>query len=587
MQIVTLLVTLPFIYGLLLFLPFSFARRGLVILFTLSLAFLSGLFFYSFESPIPLSLHPHFHLVFLGLDTLLLLYFLWQGIIKGSKLVSSLALVQMILFGFVVFLDPGALSSTLLIEEISMYMYLVINIVGGAIIVFALEYMQDEQLSTLKKNGFTAILFLFLGVMNLLVSTNDIELFFLLFELSTLFSYLLIAYRQDPLCVQNALRALWMNQLGGVAILIALLFAITLFETKYFDTLVAQVDPLVALSLVFLAFAAFVKGGSLPFERWLLGAMVAPTPVSAILHSATMVKIAPFLILKLSVAMSGFVSITLTLIGTFIFFAASLMALSKDYFKEILGLSTIALLALMMALAAMGTKEAYEACLLLIVFHAISKALLFLQAGILEKAFHLKYVQDIDGLINHSPLLVFFILIGFASLTLPPFGAFVGKFMAIESIAQEIARDPLYVFALVFLALGSIFLTLLYFKVATKLFAKDLSLENAPHVKLSKYYTLPSALLTFLLFCGGVIAYDFGFLGAIEVLVPLLLIIALPPLFAMLLFPKAQRVKEYHCGEKDQLELGMYSLRVAPKVIQIFYLIVLLGFSILLLGVLL
>lgn len=587
MHLAILLVVLPLVFGTLLFLPFSFARRGLVVAFALLLAFLSVVFFFSFESPIALEIHPYFHLLFLSIDTFLLLYFLSQGIIKRSKLVSLLALVQIVLFAFVVFLEPAPSSATLFIEKTSAFMYLIINIVGGAIIVFALEYMQNEQLSGFKKDSFTAMLFLFLGVMNLLVSANDIELFFLLFELTTLFSYLLIAFRKDDLSVQNALRALWMNQLGGVAILIALLFSLTLFETKYFDTLFEQIDPLAALCLVFLSFAAFIKGGSLPFEKWLLGAMVAPTPVSAILHSATMVKIAPFLMLKLSIAMSGFVSLTLTLIGTFIFFAASLMALSKDYFKEILGLSTIALLALMMALAAVGTKEAYEACLLLMVFHAISKALLFLQAGILEKVFHLKYVQDIDGLVNDSPLLVFFILIGFASLTLPPFGAFVGKLMAIESIAQEITSNPLYAFALVFLALGSIFLTLLYFKVVTKLFAKDPSLEESRDTKLSSYYTLPSAFLSLLLFGGGFVAYDFGFLGALEVLIPFVLLVALPLFFALFVFPHAHRVKEYHCGEKDQLELAMFSLNIPLRVTQIFYGIVLFGLSVLLLGALL
>jgi ech hydrogenase subunit A len=310
-----------------------------------------------------------------------------------------------------------------------------------------------------------------------------------------------------------------------------------------------------------------------------------------------MVKIAPYLMLKLAPAMSGFVSITITLLGTFVFFAASLLALGKDYFKEILGYSTIALLALMMALAAIGTQEALMACGVLIVFHAISKALLFLQAGILEKNFHLKYVNDINGLINHSPLVVFFIIIGFASLTLPPFGAFIGKFMAIESIAEEMINNPLYVFALIFLALGSVFLTLLYFKVVTKLFAKDVDIKPHPksssehtltaHVEISKYYTIPSYLLFILLIIGIYISFELELLSSLEIIVPLVLMATIPLLFALMLFKKAHRVKEYNCGEKDDVQLNMYYFHMPSSIKKYIVIIAIVGMWILIFGVVL
>lgn len=93
-------------------------------------------------------------------------------------------------------------------------MLLVINIVGGLIIFYALKYIDSEEFSQIKKNSFIALLFFFLCVMNLIVSTNSIEVFFLCFELTTLCSYLLIRYRGDKKSKKNALRALWMNQIG-------------------------------------------------------------------------------------------------------------------------------------------------------------------------------------------------------------------------------------------------------------------------------------------------------------------------------------------------------------------------------------
>ncbi|MDY0120408.1 MAG: proton-conducting transporter membrane subunit [Sulfurimonas sp.] len=580
------IIFLPFLMGISLFFP-SFAwKKVLIITYILVLMLLSILLFFITSQHFSYSFSSSWHSLFILVDFGLLAYFFYVGMQKKQLLVVALALLQVLLFSFVLSLEKLFMGADILLDRTILFMYLLINIVGGTIIIFALKYIESETFSQRKKDAFIASLFLFLGVMNFIVSVNNIELFFLLFEATTLLSYLLIRYRGDTLSITNALRALWMNQIGGVAILLGLICSLLVYKTLSFDILLAQSGTFFMFALIFLALAAFVKAASLPFEKWLLGAMVAPTPVSAILHSATMVKIAPFLMLKLSSAMDDFLSLVFVLLGTFVFFAASLLALSKDYFKEILGLSTIALLALMMALASLGTPHAIEAVLFLMLFHAISKALLFMQAGILEKTLALKYVQDIDGLINYSPKLVFFILLGFASLTLPPFGAFIGKFMAIESIAAMIKLQPLYAFALIFTALGSIFLTLLYFKVVTKLFALDVDAKKEK-VQLSKYYTIPSWFLVFLLFVGMVFALVLGALSPLEIFLPLVILVLIPLSFFLFIFPKAQRVKEYHCGEKEDVELGMYSFDIKERYTYYFYALVFLGFALAFLGVLL
>lgn len=551
-----------------------------------SVCFLALLSFYIFfdASHVDFVLPHIFHKLFIVLDVLLLGYFLHQGIVKKSKLVSSLAVLQIVLYLIVLNLPSTLLSSDILIDKISTVMYLVINVVGGLIIIYALGYIESEKFGRLKKNAFIAMLFFFLSVMNFIVSTNNIEIFFMLFEMTTLCSYVLIGYRADEISNKNAIQALWMNQIGGVAILVALIFSITHYETLYFDKLISHVDSAYLLPIVFLAVASFVKGASIPFDKWLLGAMVAPTPVSAILHSATMVKIAPFLMIKLSFAMNGFLSTGVAMFGSFVFFSASLLALSKDYFKEILGLSTIALLALMMTLAAIGTPEAINACLVLIVFHAVSKAMLFLQMGILEKQNHLKYVQDINSLISFSPLVVFFIVMGFASLTLPPFGAFVGKLMAIEFIAKEILTHPLYALVLVFVALGSTFLTLLYFKVLTKLFTKDMD-ETQPMQKMPKLFFIPSFVLFLLLIFSTFVVYKLGELSSIQIVVPLVLISLVLVLFSKVTFKNAQRVKEYYCGEKDEVKLGMYYFDIDARYKKLIHVVCIMGILALILGV--
>ncbi len=504
------------------------------------------------------------HYIFICTDFLLFGYFIYQGIKYKHKLVVLLAFFQVLLFVFVLQFSPSKLSTDILVDELSRVMLLIVNVVGGVIIIYALKYMQSEELKECKKGLFIGILFFFLGVMNFAVTTNNIELFFLTFELTTFCSYILIRFRMDETAIKNALQALWINQLGGIAILFALLFGLYQFESYYFDILINESAGIYLASFAFLVIAAMIKGASIPFERWLLGAMVAPTPVSAILHSATMVKIAPYLVLKITPALSSSLSLAVVLFGSFVFMSASLMALSRDFFKEILGLSTIALLALMVAIGAIGTDESYGIVLILIVFHAVSKALLFLQAGIMEKQFHFKYLSDINGLVSFSKPTVVFIIIGFASLTLPPFGVFVGKFLTIQILADLIKLNILYIIPLVFLLIGSVVLTLLYFKVITKFLVKT-TLEITEPNPMPLTFTFTSLILVVLLFAGMFQLYFMGSLELYEFLIPLIIIILCLLLIAFTSYNKAHRVKEYNCGEKESVEIEPFYFRIRDK----------------------
>lgn len=538
-------------------------RNSFVIGLVAFLGFYS-LYFFSIPLNFSYTFSHNTHIFITALDIVLLVYFLVQGLKHKDKLVYILATVQLLLYIAISYFKPQMHGVDILSDELSRVMYLVINIVGGAIIIYALEYIESEEFSRIKKNSFILILILFLGVMNTLVSTNNIEIFFFLFELTTLCSYLLIRYREDKVAVENSLRALWMNQVGGVAILLALVFSISFYNTVYFTQLLEVVDNTFLIPIVFLVIAAYVKGAAFPFQNWLLGAMVAPTPVSAILHSATMVKIAPFIILKLSPAFSPLLSMSISIFAVFVFVGASIMALNKDFFKEVLGLSTIALLSLIMALAAMPVEEARYAALILLVFHAISKALLFLQAGILEKNYHLKYISDIDTLVNKAPRTLFFIIIGFASLTLPPFGAFISKFLAIEAVSQQILQNPLYIFVLLGIIIGSVFLVILYFKIITKLLNKE-PFKNTSKEDLAFKYRLSSNILFISLIIG---LFFINGLDMLEIFIPLMLIFISPFLFKYFLFKNAPRVKEYNCGEKGDFEVGVYNYSISDSLIQ-------------------
>lgn len=423
----------------------------------------------NYTEPFTLTLPHWIDPILTGADFALLAFFVYAGVRSKSALVWAIAALQIVLLAYVEFSGHsfGAYPE-IAVDRLTLAMWLLISFVGGAIAFYSITYMDYERSSERKKTAFSAILLGFIGVMNLLVAADSIPVFFLLFELTTLASFVLIGWREDEAAVSNSIRALWMNQIGGVALLAGMIALLLADKPLFFSPLIGAGDHggiLAAFSLM--SVAALVKGAQMPFDRWLLGAMVAPTPVSAILHSSTMVKIAPFMILKFAPLIAGtYLAVTLSYFGGFVFVTAAALALGRKVFKEILAYSTISLLGLMILLASIGTPLSTSAALAILLFHGATKAMLFMEAGVVEKLFYMKRITEMGGLIVRAPMSVFLILFGFASVTLPPFGALVGKWIAIEaSVSGK--------FAFLFIVLGSVVITLLYFKAVCFLLGKS------------------------------------------------------------------------------------------------------------------
>ncbi len=559
MYLFTILVGLPIVLAVgLWWIPFRFLQAFMFV-FSFFVSLCSALLFLS-PSTFSFSLGSFFSTAVIVIDTLLILYFLKEGLGLKDKRVWILALIQLGLFSLV----ESSIGSNygradFIIDELSTFMFTVINIVGSLIVVYAVWYIDKESISENRKRFFLCVLILFLSVMNLIVATNSLMLFFLLFELTTLASYLLIGFRKNEISIHNALKALWMNQIGGVFILIAVILGIFYKTAPYFDGLMENGSMLVVVSLI--AMAGLVKGAQIPFDSWLLGAMVAPSPVSAILHSATMVKLAPFVILKLAPAYEHtIVGQSIMVFGSFVFVIAGLYGLSRDNFKEILGYSTISLLGLMIAMATIVGNEHKDILYIIIFFHAISKALLFLLAGILEKNHNVKNISDMDGLLHKAPLSTSMIMIGFATITLPPFGLFFGKLFSIELVASNMRSDPTYLFLLAALAVGSAILILLYFKVASLLFSKNAKDEAYCSEKPFTCEMIAPYIFTLLLMCSAFLIVFGGIeIPLIYILGSLLLIFVIPFWLKIDPFKNVDRVKEYHCGEQGHFGVAQWS----------------------------
>lgn len=360
-----------------------------------------------------------------------------------------------------VYLDFSGISETtashIKVDYLTMIMILVVGIVGSLICVYAVGYIRDyhhHHKEFKDRSGyFLSMLFVFLGAMMGLISSDNLMWMYFFWEITSVCSFLLIGYSRTSEAVTNSFRALWMNLLGGCGFMAAIIFCICVMEITNISQLLvfATLPSMAVFPVAMLSFAALTKSAQMPFSRWLLGAMVAPTPTSALLHSATMVKAGVYLLLRLSPMMGGSeVGIMVTVIGGFTFFAASLLAITVTDGKKVLAYSTISNLGLITAAAGCGLPEAVWAGIMLLIFHAVTKSMMFMSVGAYENSTGSRDVEDMHGMIVRYPRLAFVMTIGIFGMSVVPMGMCVAKWAALKAFI-----DSGYVYLTMFLCFGS------------------------------------------------------------------------------------------------------------------------------------
>jgi len=360
--------------------------------------------------------------------------------------ISLLSIVPTLCIAYFELMGPEMASAGhIYVDHLSILMCLIVGVIGGLIVVYAVGYMHGYHHHHTdiddRRYYFFTLLFLFLGAMFGFVLSENLLWIDFFWELTSICSFLLIGYTKEPVAINNSFRALWMNLLGGTALAIGIIYfgynsgVMTLHELVNMGV-AGEVVATIPVALI--AFAALTKAAQLPFSTWLIGAMVAPTPSSALLHSATMVKAGIYVLYRLAPAMSGTTTGTMiSFIGGFTFLITSFMAIAQSDGKKVLAFSTISNLGLMVACAGVGTPETIWAGVFLMLFHAISKSLLFQDVGATENALHSRSVEDMHGLLYILPRLAIFMFIGIAGMFLAPFGMLISKWAALKASVDE------------------------------------------------------------------------------------------------------------------------------------------------------
>lgn len=366
---------------------------------------------------------------------------------------------------------PVEKTTHMRVDGLAMLLCIIAAFVGGFICIYAVGYMKayhEHHKEYKDRSGFFfSMLFLFLAAMFGLVLSENLVWMYFFWEVTSVVSFLLIGYTRTEEAVHNSFRALWMNLLGGFGFAIAIVYSAATSGTVQLTDVVMSGA---AIPVVLLAFAALTKSAQMPFSSWLLGAMVAPTPSSALLHSATMVKAGVYLLIRLAPALAGTLGgMMVAFIGGFTFIVASMMAIAQNDGKKVLAFSTISNLGLIVACAGIGVEETVWAAVLLMIFHSVAKSMLFQAVGSIENSLGTRDIEAMHGLLLRLPRLTYIMGIGIAGMYLAPFGMLISKWVALKSFVD--ADNYLLV---LFLAYGSA-TTMLYW---TKWLSKLISLHH-------------------------------------------------------------------------------------------------------------
>ena len=364
---------------------------------------------------------------------------------------------------------PGLdISLTFLIDGLSLMFALLISVIGALVLAYSGEYLRGHR----DLPRFLVVITAFMMSMLGLVLADNLVALFVFWELTSVTSYLLIGFNHtDATARKAAQQGLLVTVGGGLALLAGVVMLAVAGDSWSLAALVERgallrQHDLYTPLLICILVGAFTKSAQFPFHFWLPNAMAAPTPVSAYLHSATMVKAGIYLLARLHPALGGSETwtLTLSLVGALTMATGAFLAIHHTSIKKLLAYSTVMALGTLTLLLGIGTPGALSAFVVFLLAHSLYKGALFLIAGILDHETGTKDVTAMGGLRRVMPLTATLAVVAGLSLAgLPPLLGFVGKELMFASVLDATAWRWL----LLALAFPAAFLTLAVAAIVT------------------------------------------------------------------------------------------------------------------------
>jgi multicomponent Na+:H+ antiporter subunit A len=326
-------------------------------------------------------------------------------------------------------------------DGLSLFFAILISSIGSLIVLFSAGYFRGDP----RAGAFLAMLFAFMGSMLGLVLADNLFALYVFWELTGFTSFLLIGFEYDRSeARRSALQAWIVTATGGMGLLAAAVLlqlasgspTISVLMSNHVDVRGSAAYPWIA---VLILFAAFTKSAQTPFHFWLPNAMAAPTPVSAYLHSATMVKAGLYLVARMTPVLGGTIVWTALTVaaGTVTMILGAWRSIQETDLKRVLAYSTMSALGLIMMGLGIGTQAALQAAFVFLFAHACYKGALFLVAGTLDHETGTRNVMELGGLGRHMPATAVAGILAACSMAgLPLFVGFVGKELLYDALLQ-------------------------------------------------------------------------------------------------------------------------------------------------------
>jgi NADH-quinone oxidoreductase subunit L len=337
-------------------------------------------------------------------------------------------------------------------DGMGVFLAIIATVVGSLAVVFSVNYMDGEK----QLGRYYELVLLFIGAMAALALTGSLLFLFFFWEITAFCSFALIAFNNDdPKAVAGGIKALIITSLGGVGLLIGALIIYANLGSYQIADFLARAHELPADVLALIAFgfliAAAAKSAQFPFQTWLPDAMEAPTPVSALIHAATMVNAGVYVLARFYPAFQGVPGWTTAVISVGLLSAllAGLMAIVANDLKRALAYSTVSQLGFMVYAIGVGGVYASQFHLL---SHAVFKALLFLGAGAVIHAVGTRDMRLMGGLGKKMPFVRTTFVIGALALAgIPILNGFWSKELILEAGAD---KGPLWAYLIMLLCVG-------------------------------------------------------------------------------------------------------------------------------------
>nr|ALO76848.1 NADH deshydrogenase subunit 5 [Adoretus sp. ADO01] len=337
---------------------------------------------------------------------------------------------------------------TILLDWMSLLFMSVVLFISSMVIYYSDEYMQGD----LYLNRFIMLVFMFVLSMVLLIISPNLISILLGWDGLGLVSYCLVIYYQNIKSYNAGMITALTNRIGDVALLMSIAWMVNYGGFNYIYYIDLMKDSLeMKIIIMMVVLASMTKSAQIPFSSWLPAAMAAPTPVSSLVHSSTLVTAGVYLLIRFNFALSFELMMFLLFIGTMTMFMAGIGANYELDLKKIIALSTLSQLGLMMSILALGE---YHLAFFHLLTHALFKALLFMCAGcMIHNMGNMQDIRYMGGLIKHLPLTCSYFIISNLSLCgLPFLAGFYSKDLILEVLSMSYLN--IYIYIIFFISTG-------------------------------------------------------------------------------------------------------------------------------------